>query len=213
MKKIKYLILKLAVLGLRILYIPMKWLPVQKKITFMSRQSDKPSIDFRLLGKAIKREHPDYKVVMITKQLKNPLLYAISVLIQMYHIATSKAVILDSYCISSKTDDTTKMMFYPLITNLSNKPMVIEKIRLKVVGENEEITLTPVIEDPYMHDGYNISPNNSISQWVCFEIKNDVEKKLKIIKYILIIEDAYKNADTRTVIWLKEMVNTDEKKN
>jgi len=99
MKKIKYLILKLAVLGLRILYIPMKWLPVQKKITFMSRQSDKPSIDFRLLGKAIKREHPDYKVVMITKQLKNPLLYAISVLIQMYHIATSKAVILDSYCI------------------------------------------------------------------------------------------------------------------
>ena len=121
--------------------------------------------------------------------------------------------ILDSYCISNKLDDITKMMFYPLITNLSDKPMVIEKIRLKVVGENDEITLTPIIEEPYIHDGYNISPNSSISQWVCFEIKNNVEKNLKIIKYILIIEDAYKNADTRTVIWLKEMVNTDEKKN
>lgn len=122
------------------------------------------------------------------------------------------ADILDSYSISNRADDTTKMMFYPLITNLSDKPMTIEKIRLKVVGENDEITLTPVIEDSYMYDGYNISANNSMSQWVCFEIKNNIQKTLKIIKYILIIEDAYKNADTKTVIWLKEVVNTDEKK-
>ena len=97
MKKIKYVVLKTAVLFMRILYVPFKLLPTQEKVTFMSRQSNKPSIDFVLLGKAIKEKHPECKVVMITKKLENPVTYLLSILQQMYHIATSKTVILDSY--------------------------------------------------------------------------------------------------------------------
>lgn len=99
MKKIKYMFLRAAVLALRLIYLPMKLLPTQKKITFLSRQGDTPSIDFCLLEQAIRREHPDYQVKMLTKRMKNPIIYGFYVLKQMYHIATSKAVILDTYCI------------------------------------------------------------------------------------------------------------------
>lgn len=100
MKKIKYTVLKIAVQLLRIIYFPIKLFPVKKKITFISRQSNKPGIDFRLLEEAIKKEHPDYQTVMLTKRLNNPITYCLHLIEQMYHIATSKAVILDSYCIA-----------------------------------------------------------------------------------------------------------------
>ncbi len=97
MRKIKYAVLKIAVQLMRMIYLPFKILPARKKVTFLSRQSDKPSIDFVLLREAIKREHPNCKVVMITKKLENPVIYLFSIVQQMYHIATSKTVILDSY--------------------------------------------------------------------------------------------------------------------
>ncbi len=97
MNKIKCTVLKIAVFVMRMIYVPLKCLPTQKKVTFLSRQSDKPSIDFCLLADAIKEKHPDCRVVVIAKKLKNPVTYLFSILQQMYHIATSKTVILDSY--------------------------------------------------------------------------------------------------------------------
>lgn len=99
MINIKYGCLKAAICILRILYAPMKLLPTQKKVTFLSRQGDQPSIDFQILEQKIKEEYPDYQTVMLTKLLKNPIIYCFYILKQMYHIATSKVVILDSYCI------------------------------------------------------------------------------------------------------------------
>lgn len=99
MKKLKYACLRMAVMLLRGIYMPMKLLPTKKKVTFLSRQGDTPSIDFQLLEQAIKEKHPEYQVVMMTKLLKNPIVYCFYILKQMYHIATSKTVFLDSYCI------------------------------------------------------------------------------------------------------------------
>lgn len=99
MSKLKYAVLQIAVWVLQVIYIPFKWLPTANKVTFISRQGDKPNIDFQLLGDAIRTEHSEYRVIMLTKQLKNPVEYCFTILQQMYHIATSKAVILDSYCI------------------------------------------------------------------------------------------------------------------
>lgn len=99
MTTLKYMVLRIAVILMRMMYAPMKLLKTRKKITFLSRQGDTPSIDFQLLQDAIRKEHPDYQVVMMTKLLKNPVTYCFYIVKQMYHIATSKAVILDSYCI------------------------------------------------------------------------------------------------------------------
>ena len=63
-KKIKLFFLQLAIFILRGIYAILKLLPTQKKITFISRQSNTPSIDFFMVEDAIHKEYKDYKTVL-----------------------------------------------------------------------------------------------------------------------------------------------------
>lgn len=85
------------------IYCFFKLLPTKNKITFISRQSDNANIDFKLLASAIEKKNQDIEIVMLTKTLKKGLYqkikYFFHMFIQMFHIATSKVVILDTYCI------------------------------------------------------------------------------------------------------------------
>ena len=81
-------------------YAVMKILPTKNKVTFISRQSNKPTLDMRLLTAEIAREYPDTQVVMLPKRLENRLSYSLHMFRQIHHIATSKVVILDSYCMA-----------------------------------------------------------------------------------------------------------------
>lgn len=81
----------------------MKRIPIQKdKVTFISRQSNTSSIDFQMLEDELKTQGK--KVVVLCQTLNKGLIHKIKycfyMLKQMYHIATSKVVILDSYCIA-----------------------------------------------------------------------------------------------------------------
>lgn len=101
------MIKKILIFGANLIYCFFKLLPTKKKITMISRQSNKKTVDFMLLEKEIIRKSPDYKVVILCKELKggakanlqNKISYAFHCIRQMHHIATSKVVILDSYCI------------------------------------------------------------------------------------------------------------------
>lgn len=97
------ILVKIAIFILQLFYSLFKLLPVKNKVTFISRQADTASLDFELLKKEIKREHPDYEVVMLCKMFNGgigrKISYGFHFFTQMYHMATSKAVILDSYCI------------------------------------------------------------------------------------------------------------------
>ncbi len=88
---------------LNCLYGLMKLLPVQKKITYISRQSNELSVDFRLIINEMKRRHPEYENValikMIGKSVPDKIGYGFHMLRQMYHAATSEMVVLDTYCI------------------------------------------------------------------------------------------------------------------
>lgn len=88
---------------LRIIYLFIKIFTKQdsKKILFLSRQSNNPSIDFELLEKDIHKRYPEYKVVILTKKLekKNFIKYYFHIYKQMHHIATSKVILLDTYII------------------------------------------------------------------------------------------------------------------
>lgn len=99
MSKLKYIGLYTAKYILKAIYAPLKLLPTQQKVVFISRQSDYPSIDFKLLHAKFKEEHPDYKVVILTKQINGLVEYATHIFRQIIHIATSKVIVLDSYCI------------------------------------------------------------------------------------------------------------------
>lgn len=95
--------IKLFKLLMNYMYKLFKKLKTKNKITFISRQSNRTNIDFRLLSEEIKKENPDIKVVILCKKLNkgiiSKILYFFHMFIQMYHIATSKVIILDGYCI------------------------------------------------------------------------------------------------------------------
>ena len=60
------LIIRAGILILNLIYCFMKLLPQQKKIVFLSRQGDSPSVDFTMLEKKIKELHPDFLPIEIS---------------------------------------------------------------------------------------------------------------------------------------------------
>ena len=99
MNALKKALVHTAVGGMKAIYLPLKALPSKKKVTFISRQSDTPSRDIRILEKAIKERWDDCQVVVLSKRLTPSVDYVIHLIKQMYHLSTSRTVILDSYSI------------------------------------------------------------------------------------------------------------------
>ena len=119
----KALILKIGIFILNVIYFFIKLLPTKKnKVTFISRQTDNIPLDFKMLKdklgkiyeeaqnqklenetKIEKQNSKNIEIVVLCKTLKsgifNAIKYSLYMLKQMYHIATSKVVVLDSYCI------------------------------------------------------------------------------------------------------------------
>lgn len=97
-------LVKIAVVLLRILYLPYKLiLRPGNKITMLSRQGDKVPVSYTLTEEALKKENPEIEVVILAKKFEGNIThkigYCFHVLEQMYHIATSKVVIVDGFCI------------------------------------------------------------------------------------------------------------------
>ena len=97
--KMKIIIIKIGIFCLNLIYSFLKLFKTQHKITFISRQSNSVSLDFQMLADEFKRKDKTIKIVMLPKMLNNKVSYFFHMFRQMYHIATSKVVILDSYCI------------------------------------------------------------------------------------------------------------------
>ncbi len=118
--------------------------------------------------------------------------------------------ILNSYAIYDGSNQIVRLMFYPLIMNISSKPMIIEKIRLELIGEESNVFLRPIIIDGCISDGHNVPSNSADTNWICFEINEDVYTELKVLKYELIIEDAFNNLQKVSTSWLKEVIQENE---
>lgn len=108
MMRIKIGIIKAGSAALNAVYCFMKLLPVRKKVTMLSRQSNEPSDEFLMVRKGIKLRDERVKVVLLChtldggadSSLSDKIKYGFHMFVQMFHIATSKVVILDSYCIA-----------------------------------------------------------------------------------------------------------------
>jgi len=96
-------IAKIAVVMFNLIYCFFKFLPLKKRIVFISRQGNSKSDDIILLEKELKKRNKDIDVVVLCKKiesgLKNKLNYLFHMFIQMYYLATSKIIVLDGYCI------------------------------------------------------------------------------------------------------------------
>jgi CDP-ribitol ribitolphosphotransferase len=96
--------LRIGIFILNVCYAVLKLFPTKQKICLISRQGDVPPVDFEMLVSEIAAHHPEFQTVVLSKMLRPGALSGIRYLghmfRQMYHIATSKVVVLDSYCIA-----------------------------------------------------------------------------------------------------------------
>jgi len=96
-------LIKIGIFILNIIYCIFKIFPTKNKITFISRQNNYPSVDFSLLKDEFNKVDKTLEIVMLCRRLEKGLLnkikYIFHMFVQMYHIATSKVVLLDSYSI------------------------------------------------------------------------------------------------------------------
>ena len=107
MKRVKVYIIRSGIyigkIFLNLIYFFIKLLPIQEKITMLSRQSDKTNIDFELIEKEIKKRTNNVKIQIlckvIKKDAKSRFFYCFYILKCMYHIGTSKVCVLDGYSI------------------------------------------------------------------------------------------------------------------
>ena len=101
----KILLIKIGLFLLNCVYFFFKLLPIDNKITFISRQSNVKSVDFVLIEKSIREKDKDVELVFLCKKLEKRygsiIKYFFHMFRQMYHLATSKVIVLDSYCITA----------------------------------------------------------------------------------------------------------------
>ena len=100
MKRIMQASVRLAQGALGALFGLCHFMPRQKRIVFLSRQSNSAPLDFVLLAEQIRRDHPDYETVILAKKLEGKVPYMAHMVKQVYYLATSRAAVLDSYCIA-----------------------------------------------------------------------------------------------------------------
>lgn len=80
-----------------IVYYLFKLLPTSDKVLLLSRKNSQTSIDFRLLESELAAKHPKTRVVVLNHPLDGPFRAAWRFVEEMYHLATARAVIIDSY--------------------------------------------------------------------------------------------------------------------
>ncbi len=75
------------------------------KAVFISRQSDRPGLDFTMLAEELRRQDPTLEVVTLCRTMGKGLWrkagYGLHMLRQMGHLATARIAVLDGYCIAA----------------------------------------------------------------------------------------------------------------
>lgn len=100
----KKIIIKIAIGVMSFFYFFFKRIPTQNKVTFISRQGNKNSLDFERIQKELKKQDKAVKIVSLNRRFRDTdpifekIKYCFHILTQMYHIATSKVVVLETYC-------------------------------------------------------------------------------------------------------------------
>ena len=175
----KTMIMRVGVFMMKILYVPMKLLRVKNRITFISRQSDKPSSDISMLAEQIKKMHPEIECRIMSRMLRATpaglLSYLVHMLKQMHALSTSKVIVLDGYCITAcilehKSETSVVQMWHSLAA--------IKKFGYQTIdmpaGHSRQVA-----ETMHMHENYDyiLCPSRATGRLFCRAMNSD-EKKL-----------------------------------
>lgn len=209
--EIKCFLLKIFVTVFRIVYFPIKLLPAKKKVVFISRQSNSMSIDISLLNEYLNSNYPDIITIILTKKLEYSLAgvftYLIHIFKQMYHISTSKVVIVDGYCIAVSVLNHKKGV---KIIQIWHALGAIKKFGYQTInktsGHSESISKVMC-----MHRNYDfvLCASEKTGQYFCeaFNVENEKMKYLGLPRIDYIMKD-----DTDAAYKIREFYNIKEQK-
>ncbi|MDD3474451.1 MAG: CDP-glycerol glycerophosphotransferase family protein [Candidatus Dojkabacteria bacterium] len=146
----------------------MKLLPTQNKVSFHSRlvENEEP-LDFRLVREEIERRDPNCKTVLLAKRIPKSLIgkigYVFYLLKRMYHIATSRACVIDSYIIPISILNHKKDL---IVIQIPHGMGAIKKVGYQVL-DKEEGSSEVVAEEMKMHRNYDyvIANGPEAGQW------------------------------------------------
>ena len=101
----KRFLLTMFVLVLRLINWPIRCRRIRDKVTIISRQSDDPSVDIRMLSDYLRLRYPEIECVVLCRfieaGLAGKIKYFLHMIRQMVHIASSRVIVLDGYCITA----------------------------------------------------------------------------------------------------------------
>ena len=182
MNKIKYVMINIWKLINNLIYVFIKLFKTKNKITFISRQTNGKSIDFDLIIEEMKAQKIDIEIVVLNKMIGKSLIekikYAFYIYYQMYHIATSKVVIIDGYCIPISTLKHKKNL---KIIQIWHALGSLKKFGYSIIdkkeGSKKEIALSM-----NMHKNYTyILTSSQFTKQFFIEAFNATEEQMKVI--------------------------------
>ena len=98
---LRLLVAHAARIGLNVAYAPLRLLPRRRKVVMISREHTTTPDDFVDIESAIRRADPTVRVVTLVKMVPPGVLgkigYSFHMLAQLYHVATSRVLIIDTY--------------------------------------------------------------------------------------------------------------------
>ncbi len=158
-----------------IIYMPFKLFKSRRKITFISRQFDKTPLEFQMIIDSLKDEN--IKIVSIAKTLKkNPKSVIENFFLffkEMYHIATSKMLIIDGYCVLASTLWHKKDL---IIVQTWHANGIIKKIGLQTLNSRSGFQRS-LAKHMNMHKNYNYVLSSSKESSKVFLEAFDIKKE------------------------------------
>lgn len=177
-KLIQNSILYIAKAIMNLIYFFLKLFPIQeKKILMLSRQSDKPNIDFKLIEEEIEHRNKQYKVIILCKKIPKGNLkkigYCFYLIKCMYHLATTKICIVNGYVIPVSLLHHKKKL---IIMQIWHAMGAIKQFGLQVTNKKEG-NRSNIAKIMKMHQNYtNITCTSEITKKIysqAFQIEED----------------------------------------
>lgn len=172
--------IKLFEIILGILYFFLKMLPIKEnKIVFCSRQSNILPLDFKLIQRELLRRNPNLEIINICRRIgegfTDYVKFAKALINSMYHLATSKVCVIDSYwpavSILNHKDTLTVIQLWHAIGKI--KKSGYQSVGMKSGRKKEYAKLL------HMHENYDyiIAGSKAWNKYYC-EAFNTSEDKL-----------------------------------
>jgi len=195
---LKKILMHIFVAVMNFFYMFIKLAPAKNKVTFISRQSDRPSLDLRMLGERLAGEGNIEVVILARKLGKTPgamIGYFFHMFRQMYCIATSQVVLVDSYCIMVSILHHKKNL---KVIQIWHAVSAIKKFGHQTVGRPDGSSES-MARIMHMHDNYDYVACSSdvTADYFCqgFGVDRDSIVKLGLprIDYILADKEMVRN--------------------